>query len=276
MNKVLIASFDMEIGGVEKSLLSMLDNFDYKSYKIDLMLYSHTGDLMTQLPPQTKLLAEVNAYRTFRMSIRQIFKKGHILIGLTRLLAKLQASLGQSSEKGYKQMQYMWKYAIPFLPRLETNYDVAISYLWPHYFIAEKVKAKTKVAWIHTDYSKVETNKKMDVAMWEKFDYLIAVSSECKCAFVKTYSMLADKVIVIENITSPELVRKEATEKIENPLIKDELFKIVTVARLSHAKGIDQAVKALKLLKERGLENIVWYVIGYGGDESIIRHLITK
>ncbi len=50
MKKVLISSFDMEIGGVERSLISMLDNFDYENYEVDLMLYSHSGDLMKLLP----------------------------------------------------------------------------------------------------------------------------------------------------------------------------------------------------------------------------------
>ena len=44
--------------------------------------------------------------------------------------------------------------------KIEKEYDVAISYLWPHYFVAEKVKAKKKIAWIHTDYSTIETDIK--------------------------------------------------------------------------------------------------------------------
>ena len=31
MKDILISSFDMEIGGVERSLISMLDKFDYKN-----------------------------------------------------------------------------------------------------------------------------------------------------------------------------------------------------------------------------------------------------
>ena len=41
MKKVLISSFDMEIGGVERSLISMLENFDYYNNCVDLMLYKH-------------------------------------------------------------------------------------------------------------------------------------------------------------------------------------------------------------------------------------------
>ena len=58
MRKVLISSFDMEVGGVERSLISMLNNFDYSNNDVDLMLYSHTGDFMNLLPKQPNLLEE--------------------------------------------------------------------------------------------------------------------------------------------------------------------------------------------------------------------------
>ncbi|MRH42697.1 glycosyltransferase [Aquibacillus halophilus] len=276
MKKMLVASFDMEVGGVERSLISMLNNFDYENYSIDLMLYSHTGEFMDLLPNQPELLSELQAYKTFRMSIGQIFKSGRLPVGIARLLAKYKASLDQSSENGYKQMQYMWKYSLPFLPKLEGNYDVAISYLWPHYFVADKVKAKTKIAWIHTDFSTVETDVEMDLNMWNKYEYIVAVSEECRNAFINKYPTLAMKVKVIENITSPDIVRTLANETIDNPMARDQRFKIITVARLSHAKGIDQAVKALRLLKDRGYQDIAWYVVGYGGDENLVKELIFE
>ncbi|MGJ9459044.1 glycosyltransferase [Oceanobacillus sp. CF4.6] len=276
MKNILITSFDLEVGGVERSLISMLRNFDYKSYRIDLMLYSHTGDFMSLLPPGPNLIEESNKYKTFRMSISEVIKTGQLSIGMTRLLAKYQASINKSAETGYKQMQFMWKYALPFLPNVKNEYDVAISYLWPHYVVAEKVKAKTKIAWIHTDFSAVDTDIKMDVKMWEKFHHIVAVSEDCKRAFIKKYPSLENKVMVMENITSPDLVRSLANEKVANPMDSDPRFNIVTVARLSHAKGIDQAVKALKLLQDRGYDNIAWYVVGYGGDEAMLRELVAE
>ncbi|MGP4074897.1 glycosyltransferase [Halobacillus sp. K22] len=276
MKDVLIASYDMEVGGVERSLISLLHNFDYDQYKVDLMLYSHTGDFMDLLPSSPHLVNEMKPYKTFRMSILQTMKSGHFLIGLMRLLAKCQARRHQSEENGYKQMQYIWKLLIPYLPKFEKTYDVAISYLWPHYFVAEKVKAKTKVAWIHTDFSTVDTDEKLDIEMWNHFDHIVAVSEDCKKTFIKKYPSLISKVEVIENITSPDLVKELAEEQIENPMKMDERFKLVTVARLSYAKGIDQAILALKHLKERGYKDIAWYVVGYGGDEEELRKLIQE
>lgn len=278
MRKVLISSFDMEVGGVERSLISMLNNFDYSNNEVDLMLYSHTGDFMPMLNNKVNLLNEVKQYSTFRKSIGEIVKQGNLTLGLARILskflAKINGKIKDLSEYGIYQMQLMWKYSLPFLSKLEKKYDVAISYLWPHYFVAEKVQAKRKIAWIHTDYSTIETDIAIDLKMWNKFDYIMAVSEECKNAFLKKYPSLRNKVKVMENITSPEFIKKMADEDIEESIKNDNSFKVCSVARLSHAKGIDNAVKALKILHDRGLTNIKWYVVGYGGDEDIIKNLI--
>ncbi|MGG7157911.1 glycosyltransferase [Clostridium perfringens] len=279
MKKILVSSFDMEVGGVERSLISMLNNFDYENNKVDLMLYSHTGDFMNLLTDKVNLLDEIKSYSTFRKGIVQVIKEGNILLGLSRLLAKYNSKYIKNKDinnESVVQMQLMWKYALPFLPKLEEEYDVAISYLWPHYFIANKVKAKKKIAWIHTDYSTIETDVNIDLKMWNKFDYIIAVSEECKNAFLKKYPSLHNKVKVMENITSPEFIKNMSQEKVEDNIIKDNSFKVVSVARLSYAKGIDNAVRTLKILHDRGFKNIKWYVIGYGGDGGLIRELIKE
>lgn len=280
MKNILISSFDMEVGGVERSLISMLDNFDYDKYKVDLMLYSHTGDFMNLLTDKVNMLPEIKKLATFRKGIPQIIKEGNILIGTSRVLAKLngdvRSKLSNKAIESVVQMQLMWKYTLPFLSRLEKEYDVAISYLWPHYFIANKVKANKKIAWIHTDYSTIETDIEEDLNIWNKFDYIFAVSEECKNAFLKKYSSLEPKLKVMENITSPQFIRKMAEEKVEEEIIKDKSFKLISIARLSNAKGIDNAVRALRILHDRGLTNVKWNVVGYGGDEAMIKDLIKE
>jgi glycosyltransferase involved in cell wall biosynthesis len=279
MRNVLIASYDMEVGGVERSLAGMLDAFDYEQQSVDLMLYRHSGDFMELLSDRARLLDELPQYASFRQGIGELVKARQIPIALMRLLSKLHATvvgkLTGTTEPGYIQQQLMWKYTLPLLPALEQRYDVAISYLWPHYFVAEKVQAERKIAWIHTDYSTVETLHSLDLAMWNKFDAIIAVSEACRTSFLQKYESLAAKVFVIENILSPIHISNQARESIhDNPLLTDQRFKLLTVARLSHAKGIDQAVQAMKLLRDRGCDQLVWYVVGYGGDEAELRRLI--
>ncbi|MEG0133449.1 MAG: glycosyltransferase [Clostridium sp.] len=280
VKNILITSFDMEVGGVERSLINMLENFDYDNYKVDLMLYKHSGDFMKFLKGRFNLLKEIPEYASFRKSIVQLLKEGYFKLAYARLKAKRNAGKYDEKfnpqEESCVQMQRMWQYSLKYLPSLEKEYDVAISYLWPHYFIADKVKANKKIAWIHTDYSKIHTDTEEDLSMWHKFDYIIAVSEECKNAFLKKYPTLYKKARVMENIVSPEFIRTMAEEPIEKQFKEDKSFKLMTVARLSTAKGIDNAVKALKILHDRGNTDIRWYVVGYGGDEEMIRNLIKE
>ena len=142
MKEILIASYDMEIGGVERSLINMLSEFDYNSNNVDLMLYSHTGEFLSLLPKGFNLLPEIKEYKSFRMGVGETFRNKLYGIGTSRLLAKvlpnIKGKINGISEIGYYQMQLMWKYSMKYLPKLEKKYDVAISYLWPHYFVDRK------------------------------------------------------------------------------------------------------------------------------------------
>ena len=274
--KILIASYDLEIGGVERSLISMLNNFDYKRYDVDLLLYNHSGEFMPLIPKDVKLLTENTKYKSIRLGIGTLIKSGEYNLAFQRLRAKYgyEYRKDKSLDDTY-QMQLMWKYCNPYFPMVEEEYDIAISYLWPHDFVAEKVRAKKKIAWIHTDYSNISPDRNIDLKIWDKFDSIVGVSEKCVETFLKLYPSLREKCVVVENITSPEFIRKMSEEQVSEEFEKDK-FNLLTVARFSHAKGIDQGVEAIKLLRDRGIDNIKWYIVGYGGDENKIRELITR
>ena len=52
------------------------------------------------------------------------------------------------------------------------SYDLAISFLTPHYYTLNKVKAKKKIAWIHTDYSTIQIDTQSQIKMWQGYDYI--------------------------------------------------------------------------------------------------------
>ena len=274
--KILIASYDLEIGGVERSLISMLNNFDYERYDVELLLYNHSGEFMPLILKDVKLLPENTKYKSIRLGIGTLIKAGEYNLAFQRLRAKYgyEYRKDKSLDDTY-QMQLMWKYCNPYFPKVEEEYDVAISYLWPHNFVAEKVRAKKKIAWIHTDYSNISPDRNIDLEVWDKFDSIVGVSEKCVATFLKLYPSLKEKCVVVENIASPEFIRKMSEEQVSEEFEKDK-FNLLTVARFSHAKGIDQGVEAIKLLRDRGIDNIKWYLVGYGGDENKIRELITR
>lgn len=278
---ILISVYDMEIGGIERSLINMLEAFDYELYNVDLLVFEHRGDFMKLIPDHVNLIPQINAYTVFRKPISLCLKEGYYASSLVRLVAKYAAIKKAKARKleegpGYIQMQLVSKYSSVLMPKLNKNYDVSISYAWPHDLVADRIPAKKKIAWIHTDYSKLEIDNQIDLEMWNKFDYIAAVSEDCCKAFLKTYPLLKKKVFILENITSPSLIKIMSSEALPNKQGLSGPFNILSVGRLSYVKGFDLAVIALRLLHDKGLTNIKWYVVGYGGYEEELVELIKS
>ncbi|WP_141504344.1 glycosyltransferase [Paenibacillus luteus] len=281
--QILISLYDMEIGGIERSLINMLECFDYDTYDVDLLIFSHQGDFMSLIPSGVNLLPEISKYSVFRKSVKQCLREGHYVATMIRMVCKNLAFIQARRRKlvegsGYIQMQLANKYTASFIPSIKKEYDLSISYAWPHDVLAEKVKARRKIAWIHTDYSKLEIDNKLDLASWNKFDYIASISDACTEAFLKTYPSLKAKVMQIENITSPAFIKKMAEDRPAEAFQsgEEEAFRIVSVGRLSYVKGFDMAVKALRKLHDKGLTHLTWNIVGYGGYEDELKSLIAE
>lgn len=110
--------------------------------------------------------------------------------------------------------------------------------------------------------------------MWNKLDHIVAVSDECSQTFLKEYPDFKEKTLVIENILSPTFIKEQASLEVPIEIKKSPTKTIlVTVGRLSHAKGLDQAIRACKKLVDEGYD-IAWYVVGYGPLEDTLKKLI--
>lgn len=280
--KILIASFDLEVGGIERSLLGLLEHFDYSKYDVDLMLYSHTGDFMKFLPDNGyRLLPENPKYATFRKGIAGVAKAGHPLLALKRLKARLYADkmlkngIPEGKTPEFCQAQKCWDYTIDSLPELEGEYDVAISFMWPHHFVAYKVKAKKKFAWIHSDYTKAFYDAPADEKIWQMFDKIVGVSEDVGKALCEVFPSLEPKTTFVENLLSQEFVRAQAKESVDisDMMLENGVFALVSVGRLVYAKAFDLAVEVCRKVLDDGY-NVKWFIIGYGGDEELIKNRI--
>lgn len=274
MKDILITSYDLQVGGVERSLISLLEHFDYNKYNVDLLLYNHSGEFFPYLTKDINLLSEDLQLSSLRKPISTVFKEKQYILGITRLVAKLKSSFQKRSIESVVQMQDMWRFAIPFIKKNSKKYEVAISFLWPHDYVAYKVDANKKIAWIHTDYSKIETDIERDLKVWNKFDHIISISEDVTQSFISKYPSLESKIILIENIISPQFIKEQSLEEVD--CFNSNMFNIVSVGRLAYAKGYDNAVKSMKKLCDKGLTDIKWYIVGYGAEEQKLRALIAE
>lgn len=272
--KLLIVSGGMEIGGIERSLLSLLGALDYETYDVDLLLFSHSGEWMNLIDKRCNLLPEISACAAMTKPIASIFMK-HPLIAVCRsvLRYKVIKKHGLDDRSTFEQLASYWRSCVNFMPSVKTEYDAAISFMWPHEYTAKKVRAKKKIAWIHTDYTVAKMNFEKDEKTWSVFDRIAGVSDDVCEAFKKVYPSLAEKLITVENVLSPELVRLQAKEFKPEEIDKTKKT-IVSVGRFCNAKAFDLAAETCRIMLDSGTD-FKWYLIGYGGDE-LIRSEIKK
>lgn len=274
---ILIFSQAMELGGVERSLLGLLDAIDYDRYDVDLFLMRHSGELMPYLNPKANLLPEIPQYASLAVPMASLVKSGQLGVLRGRLGGKLAARRFDRKDPSDKPsvtvLTYSHKYTLPVMPQISgKTYDLAISFLTPHYFARQRVKAEKYAAWIHTDYTALTFDRVAELAMWEGYDAICGVSEQASRGFQAVFPELAGKVQTIENILPKELICKQAAA-LQTDLPSGGAKALLSVGRFCEAKNFDNVPDICRRLVADGLD-VKWYLIGYGGSEPLIRQKI--
>lgn len=277
--RILVIGPGMEIGGVERSLLRLLDAIDYDQYEVDLFLLNHTGELMISLNPNVHLLPENQAFALIRMPIVQLFYKGHFHMGMVRLASKLYGDIRGKIEKKKSINTILCNRIVTRrLTAFPGYYDYAFGFLFPHYLLTEKVNAKTKIGWVHTDYSNLNERPDAEytLSMWENLDYIACVSKAVESSFHTVYPSLSKKTVVIENILSPELIKKYANEfDVTDEIPNDGDIRVLSIGRFTYQKNFDSVPEVCRKILNHG-KPVKWYLIGYGSDEETISSKIRE
>ncbi len=276
MKHILIVHFNMELGGAESSLLGLLDTIDYSRYAVDLFLLDHSGELMPLINDHVNLLPEIPSYKALTQPISADMRNGNIQIALLRCYARARSALSSGAlHLPHNYKQYFHKLCVPHLPNIPGEYDLAISFNDPHYIIGEKVTAKVKLAWFHTDASRIRFCDDIEKEMWGMSDYVVNVSENCKIAFDEAHPYLNEShSLVIENLLPRELIRRQAQQPQED-MPSGAGRVLLSVGRFCDAKNFDNVPDICRRLVEDGLD-VKWYLIGYGGDEALIRRKIDE
>ena len=270
----------MEIGGAEKALLGLLESIDTTKYIVDLFLMHHSGELMKYIPDTINLLPEISQYADLAVPIIDVIKKGHFKIAFARYKGKTAAKKRVDELKlgdNDVAIEYSHKFTEKYMPIIsDVEYDLAVSFLTPHYFVANKVKAKEKVAWIHTDYSMVGMDKDSQFQMYKSYDKIVSISDSAKDLFIKLFPVMRNNIITIQNIL-PEMYIKSMTDAFlgETEIPLDGSIRLLSIGRLCTAKNFDNVPEICMLIRNKGI-NVKWYIIGYGGCEQLIKDKIAE
>lgn len=279
MKKILIFSQAMELGGAERALLGLLETIDTTKYSVDLFLMRHQGELMKYIPDDVNLLPENKKYSCLAIPMKEVIKRGEFHLAFGRIKGKIAA------KKRVKQLrlgennitnEYSHKYTLPYLPQVNSiDYDVVISFVSPHYFAAERVKAQKKIAWIHTDYLTFSVDVDSELKMWGKYDNIISISDDVTKSFVKTFPSLKDKIVMIENIMPMKYMLELADAFSSEEEMPQNGIRLLTIGRFCYQKRMDEIPQICMRIRAAGID-AKWYLIGFGGDEALIRQRIAE
>lgn len=252
--KILIGTVNMEVGGIEKTLISLLNEIDYNKYDVDLLLLKTNGDLMSEINKNVNI---ITPYKSEILN-KICNSKNHICKLIKHTLFNYNsASLWINKNK---------------------KYDVAISYSGYYPFIDKyiaRTNAKKKLIWVHTDLKKVyETDRlyreriRLTKNKYKYFDKIICVSNSIKDEFIKFFKVDPKKVLVQWNIIN----LKENKNKF--PKLTGGI-KIISVGRLCYTKRFDKLIEIHKKLLENNYD-VTTYLVGSGEEEKTLKELIKK
>lgn len=279
MMKILITTQSMDIGGVERSLLGLFEAYEGSEIEIDLFLMKHGGEFEQYIPDWIRILPEDPVCASLTTPGLETLKKGHIVLLAKRFIAKIKAGYyvrKNNLAENTVYLSYSHRQLESRFPHLgaDQEYDLAISFLGPHYLVADCVDAKKKVAWIHTDYSAIGLDREEDLRIYRKFDYLIGVSQGVCDSFSKIFPEIKGKLRRIENCLPKKQITAWAAE-VPVGFDEDEKIRLLSIGRFCYAKNFENIPTVCKILEKKGID-FHWYLIGYGGMEELIRNRIRE
>lgn len=259
IKKIAITTNKMIMGGIEKALLEMINNMREDEYEITLFLKSNGGELIDSVPSRVKKIIIFEENISTKNKIKRFIKRKQIIKAFKVGFYTLMSSRSTNFAKSYK-------YICKTLDRIDEEYDLAISYSTPTSFSVvytiDKIKAKKKAVWIHSDLDRYKELIKDYEEYYAKYDQVYSVSNVGCKKIADIFPGKIKSVSTFYNIISQSNIQLQA-EKGDDFKDYYDGIRIVTVGRLSYEKGQDIVINIVKELKLQEY-NVRWYLIGDG------------
>lgn len=276
MKKRIIFVIDSLVAaGAEKSLVTFLSILDYTRFDVDLQLFGYGGEFERYIPQSVSLLPPLE-YTQF--TAKSIFRQ-FLSFDVSKIIARWKYSFAirQGDLLHIDKARLFWKHIAPCIPRTERKYDIAVAYAQgvPTLYVADKVDAQLKFAWVNVKYVPQGINYRFMEGRYEKIDHIIPVSDSAYSEFAEAYPRFKSKMTVIMDILDAKFIENMANET-PSLKFKSDIPVLLTVARLNKPqKGYDISLEACKILHSRGI-SFCWYAIGRGNYRAEMKQFIKE
>lgn len=268
--KILMVQGSLQAGGAEKAMVSLLNTLPEEKYDVDLMLSARTGLFYDQLPKWIKIIDQPFPFNCLSHKPTDWhFYVHHPIMWIKKVkrtwIAKHQHKL--------HLIQSLWRQWRDDIPEFEKEYDVAYGGQegMCNYYVIDKVKAKRKIVWIHSDYDKLLYNADFDRSYFNRATIVATMSQEARLVLQKIFPECADHVQYLANITNGRMIYKMSEEQLDdhNFIHLQKGLNIISVGRLCAVKNFSRALDTASLLKEEGIL-FHWTIIGEGSERKTL------
>ena len=263
---ILFVAHHLTIGGVQKSLVSALNHIDYNDNNVTLYLRKNRLVLLPFINKNVNVIINkdkrhyyrfpYSVYLQARIEINSILKKD------TTAMQKKLSQYIHDKQFRYERLHYF----------ANDNYDIAIAYNegYTAEFVMDCVSANRKIMFFQ---SSVDSKHDVHERIIPQFDVIVVEHSDIKKCLTSWYNDISNQVRVLENYTDYLFIRQLSKEKIFYDFSCE--FSLCTCSRFSQEKGLDLAVEAAKILKDKGII-FKWYLVGDGPEKLKIEKLVDK
>lgn len=246
MKKIIFFAKDLNIGGIEKAIINLLNNL-INYYDVTLVLEEYSGIYRNNLSKKIKVV---------------IYKPNSNKNIIIRKVANFINRL-----KFIKQNYHKYDFSCAYAPYLFSACKLS------------KICSKNNAIYVHSDYTKIYNEKNFKIFFnkreIESFKHIIFVSNEGKKNFIKIYPKLSDKCKVISNLINEEEILTKSKEDIKIKVNSKNII-FIFVGRLDEpAKRLTRMLKCFKILLESE-KNIELWIIGDGPYYNLYKNHIKK
>jgi len=246
--KILIASYNLDFGGIETSLVNLLKNMDLDKYDITLVLEEKKGAFLNDIPKVIRV-KEYSVSKLKNVLFRKIINLFKRLIFIIHNYKRYDASICYATYSG----------PCGFVSRVVSNNKIL--YVHSNYYMAfDKDEEKTK--------------KFFDNLKINKYNHIVFVSNESKKDLCKIYSEIETKSITINNLIDYERILKLSQKKVNIKKTTKKIF--LFVGRLDESsKRLALLFDVAKKCKKENVKALFW-ILGNGPDEKMYKEIVKK
>lgn len=256
--KVLFRHRSMEMGGVEKVLLSMLNNLDKDKFDLHLALNLFQGELRNEIPENIPVKILAGGKEDFPKN-KLLNKAAFIARGFKLLLFR----------------KFSWL-ADRFILHNDADVEIATGYTMFSDVLNSSNKNSKKIGWFHSDitFPKLQPAVPLILKQIPQFDYFIFGSQQTKDILLETYPHIAlqENQVILNAIPIEELKQKAAEFM---PDFETEHPVFVTVGRLHSRKGHHKLMEAHAKLLAKGFPHKI-FVIGDGEENQNLEQMAQR